>query len=84
MEGRVRLASYQGSARMVLYGIAIDITDRVEAEWSAMRQAAIFADQSDAIIVTDAQGKVREFNPAAERMLGLTASSSNAASGPAN
>ena len=70
MEGRVRLASDQGGARMVLYGIAIDITDRVEAEWSAMRQAAIFADQSDAIIVTDAAGKVREFNPAAERMLG--------------
>ncbi len=70
MEGRVRLASDQGGDRMVLYGIAIDITDRVEAEWSAMRQAAILADQSDAIIVTDADGKVREFNPAAERMLG--------------
>ena len=70
MEGRVRLASDQGSGRLMLYGIAIDVTDRVEAEWSAMRQAAIFADQSDAIIVTDAQGKVREFNPAAERMLG--------------
>jgi PAS domain S-box-containing protein len=70
MEGRVRLASDQGSGRLVLYGIAIDISERVEAEWSAMRQAAIFADQSDAIIITDAQGKVREFNPAAERMLG--------------
>jgi PAS domain S-box-containing protein len=70
MEGRVRLASDQGGATTVLYGIAIDITDRVEAEWSAMRQAAIFADQSDAIVVTDTQGKVREFNPAAERMLG--------------
>ncbi|WP_426102231.1 hybrid sensor histidine kinase/response regulator [Massilia sp. TSP1-1-2] len=70
MEGQVRLASEQDSARLMLYGIAIDITDRVEAEWSAMRQAAIFADQSDAIIVTDGQGKVREFNPAAERMLG--------------
>ncbi len=70
MEGRVRLASEQGGGQMVLYGIAIDISERVEAEWSAMRQAAIFADQSDAIIVTDADGKVREFNPAAERMLG--------------
>jgi len=70
MEGRVRLAGEQGSGAMMVYGIAIDITDRVEAEWSAMRQAAIFADQSDAIIVTDAQGRVREFNPAAERMLG--------------
>ncbi len=70
MEGRVRLASEHGAATTVLYGIAIDISDRVEAEWSAMRQAAIVADQSDAIMVTDAKGKVREFNPAAERMLG--------------
>ena len=58
-------------------GMAIDITSQMRAE-AALRQSeartlAIITSASDAIVSTDAQGLVRLFNPAAERMFGLTA-----------
>ena len=53
--------------------VARDITDRREAELSALRLAAIVEGTDDAIISKNLQGVVTTWNPAAERIFGYTA-----------
>ncbi len=48
----------------------VDVTARVDSE---ARLAGIVAGASDAIVSTDAQGRVQLFNPAAERIFGVAA-----------
>jgi PAS domain S-box-containing protein len=73
IEGRGR-PIYEAGRPMVLYGLGIDISERKRAEEVLRRQAAIFENQSDAIIVTDLDGLIVDCNPACERMLGATKS----------
>jgi len=48
-----------------------DISDRYRAEEEIRRQALTFENISDALILTREQGDIVDWNPAAERMLGL-------------
>lgn len=65
-----------GGQALVLSAVT-DITDRVLAEQALREQreayAAIFEAASDAIVSTDAKGKVLLFNPGAERIFGVSA-----------
>lgn len=58
----------------LLGGIAVDVTDRKRAEdrlrHSRERNEAILRTAIDAIVTIDAEGKIVEFNPAAEQMFG--------------
>jgi PAS domain S-box-containing protein len=69
MEGRGK-AVYEAGQPAALYGLGIDISQRKRAEAALRRQAAIFENQTDAIVVTDLEGRVIDCNPACERMLG--------------
>ena len=53
-------------------GWAQDVTDRKRAEVVLRRQATIFENQTDAIIITDLEGRILDWNPACEQMLGYT------------
>ncbi|MBL0169122.1 MAG: PAS domain S-box protein [Gemmatimonadaceae bacterium] len=56
--------------------IVHDITDRIQAEVqlreSEARFRAVINDMSEGVVVHDASGAIRVFNPEAERILGLT------------
>jgi two-component system CheB/CheR fusion protein len=52
--------------------LATAIDGQRRAEEAIRRQAAIFEHQSDAILVTDLEGRLVDWNPASERMLGYT------------
>ncbi len=69
------LAIRDGAGRLVSFeGTLEDITPRMEAEEalrrSEARKTSILDAALDAIITIDAAGRITEFNPAAERMLG--------------
>ncbi|WP_066426297.1 PAS domain S-box protein [Anabaena sp. 4-3] len=53
-------------------GIQTDISDRQTAEMALRRQALTFANIYDAVIITDLDGKIIDWNPAAERIFGYT------------
>lgn len=77
----VRLAAVTGAFMALLAAAAIILGRqfrRAEAQGEALRQtgdrlSTIFATSADAIIVTDADGIIRDFNPAAESIFGLPA-----------
>jgi PAS domain S-box-containing protein len=58
-----------GGERLLL-SIVRDITERKRADEVVLRQAAVFEIQTDAIIVTDLDGRIIDWNPASERILG--------------
>jgi PAS domain S-box-containing protein len=51
----------------------IDITHQKRREESLRREALIWGQMSDGVIVTDLHGNITNWNPAAERMFGYTA-----------
>ena len=51
-------------------GTVEDVTARVTAEDTLARQALAFATISEGVIFTDAQGRITEWNPGAERLFG--------------
>jgi len=53
-----------------ILGIGQDITERKRAEGKLRGQALIFENIRDGIIMTDLQGNIMSWNPAAERMFG--------------
>jgi PAS domain S-box-containing protein len=53
-----------------ILGIGQDITERKRAEGQLRGQALIFENIRDGIIMTDLQGNIMSWNPAAERMFG--------------
>jgi PAS domain S-box-containing protein len=69
-------------------GIALDVTERIDAERAQRESAtlmnAITASALDCIIVIDDQGRIREFNPAAERMFGHMRDAARQADGRAD
>ena len=77
----VRLAAVTGAFMALLAAAAIILGRqfrRAKAQGEALRQtgdrlSTIFATSADAIIVTDADGTIRDFNPAAEAIFGLPA-----------
>ncbi len=54
----------------LIYGIAYDITERKQIEESLKRQALTFENISDGIIITDLEGIIIDWNPAAETIFG--------------
>ncbi|HEV8611778.1 MAG TPA: EAL domain-containing protein [Thermoanaerobaculia bacterium] len=69
------VASFSRDGRRLLTVVARDLTDRKRAEAAvksseALKSAVIEA-ALDAIVTVDAQGRILEFNPAAERMFGF-------------
>jgi PAS domain S-box-containing protein len=72
--GRIHLGEHGEPARSV--GISLDVTERKRAEatiaQSEMRKAAILDSVLDAIVTMDEDGRVIEFNAAAERTFGYT------------
>ena len=77
----IRLAAVTGAFMALLAAAAIILNRqfrRAEAQGEALRQtgdrlSTIFATSADAIIVTDAAGIIRDFNPAAEEIFALPA-----------
>lgn len=57
-----------------LAGALVDITAHKEAAEALRRQALIFESISDAAVVLDLHGAILEWNPGAERMLGVSRS----------
>lgn len=57
-----KIAGYQGIIR--------DVTERKRAEEQLRGQALIFENIHDGIIITDLQGNIMSWNPAAQRMFG--------------
>jgi len=48
--------------------MAADISDRKAAEATLRRQALVFDNINDGVIITDAEGRITDWNPGAERM----------------
>jgi PAS domain S-box-containing protein len=82
-EGRFRMASGEvrwahGASRperqpdgSILWdGMLMDVTARKQAEVALRRQALTFETIHDAVIVTDPEGRILDWNPAATHMLG--------------
>ena len=76
--GRWRWISDRSGQPVRLTGVNIDITERKRADdiWreSEARTRAIFESALDALITMDAEGRVQEWNPAAEQMFGYSQS----------
>lgn len=53
-------------------GIQNDISNRQQAEMALRRQALTFANIYDGVIITDLNGNILDWNPAAERIFGYT------------
>jgi len=51
-------------------GISTDITERKQAEEILRKQACIFENLYDGVILTDLEGRIIDWNPAAERIFG--------------
>jgi PAS domain S-box-containing protein len=52
--------------------VAQDVTEQMMAEVVLRRQATIFENQNDGIIISDPQGRIIDWNPACERILGYS------------
>lgn len=80
LDGRIPLESRRGNVKTeltrlsdeVLYSVRRMSRDRREFDQQATAWQAMFAATLDAMFVLDANGKVRELNPAAEREFRLT------------
>ncbi|HEY0017265.1 MAG TPA: PAS domain S-box protein [Longimicrobium sp.] len=62
------MVRYQGEDAAL--GTAFDITDYKEAEAALQRQALVFDNLWDAVMITDMDGRLVAWNPAAERVYG--------------
>jgi PAS domain S-box-containing protein len=60
------------AGRPLLCGVVRDITERKLAEQSLHRQALVFENMLEAVIVTDGDQRITDWNPAAARMFGYT------------
>ncbi|MFQ5807264.1 MAG: PAS domain S-box protein, partial [Phycisphaerae bacterium] len=58
--------------RRVLCGVVRDITQRKRAEETLRRQALVFDNMYDGVIVIDTEDRISDWNPAAERMFGYS------------
>lgn len=54
-------------------GIVLDVTERKKAEASIRRAALVYANTSEAVVVTDSQGVILDINPAFTSITGYTA-----------
>src|SRR5690606_5207605 len=59
--------------RPTLIGLMFDITERKRAEASARRAALVYANTSEAMVVTDADGVIQDINPAFTAVTGYSA-----------
>ncbi|HVG46387.1 MAG TPA: PAS domain S-box protein [Longimicrobium sp.] len=60
------------AGRPAALGTAFDITERRHADAALHRQALAFENLYDAVILSDLEGRVTDWNPAAERIYGFT------------
>ncbi|MBL6945351.1 MAG: PAS domain S-box protein [Rhodospirillales bacterium] len=65
------VASADGSINAI-GTVAVDITDRKKAEQSLKQYAIIWEQMSEAVLVLDAEGRIIDWNPGAERVFGYT------------
>ncbi len=62
----------QAGLTLCVAGTVMDITLRVRAEEELRRQAMLFDHLYDAVIVTDLEGRVLDWNPSAQRTFGFS------------
>jgi len=62
-------SSYAGEPAAL--GTCFDVTARKEAEEALQRQALTFENLYDAVLISDADGRITDWNPAAERIYGF-------------
>ena len=60
------------NGKKAIQGIYRDITERKKIEEALRREAFIFENLYDAVIITDLNGAIMNWNPAATRMFGFT------------
>lgn len=70
-EAHGRLFDYQG--RPAVIGIALDVSQRVEAEMQSRLAARVFESASEGILITDAESRIVAVNPAFTRITGYSA-----------
>lgn len=74
IEGRGEAGRNPKTGKLHITGIAIDITERKRIEESLLeseaRKTAMFESALDAVVTIDDDGRILEFNPAAETMFG--------------
>ncbi|HEY9103691.1 PAS domain S-box protein [Chitinimonas sp.] len=70
-EAHGRLFEYQG--RPAVIGIALDVSQRVEAELQSRLAARVFESASEGILITDADSRIVAVNPAFTRITGYSA-----------
>ena len=66
------IVSDERGAPLFLIGTAIEITEHKRAEEELRRQALLFENMLDGVIITDAQSRIIDWNPAAARILGYS------------
>ncbi|MFH1417051.1 MAG: PAS domain S-box protein [Planctomycetota bacterium] len=60
----------ESGSPLFLSGMATDISDRKKTEEELRRQALVFNNINDGVLITDNRGRISDLNPAAERLFG--------------
>lgn len=69
VQSYLQMIKFQGEDAIIIFDT--DITSQIALERKQKEQAKIFENISDGVIVTDLEGKIKEYNQAAKRIFGI-------------